>query len=150
MEQSGRSYWEEFLGIESSEKPAAETVVRQVVKRNGRLEKYDRWKIAGAIGKAVRAVLKKEDLDFVEELTSQVEERLREVMSERHPNSVPAIEEIQDLVETVLMENKHFDIAKAYIIYRAKHETIRDTRKLTLDISSTMDGYLSQSDWRVN
>lgn len=150
MEHTGRSYWEEFLGIESSEKPAAGTVVRQVIKRNGKLEKYDRWKIAGAVGKAVRAVRGEEDLDFVEELTSQVEERMQEVMSSRHPNSVPAIEEIQDLVETVLMEKKQFDIAKAYIIYRAKHEIIRDTRKLTLDISSTMDGYLSQSDWRVN
>ncbi len=150
MEHTGRSYWEEFLGIESSEKPAAGAVIRQVIKRNGKLEKYDRWKIAGAVGKAVRAVRGEEDLDFVEELTSQVEERMRKVMSARHPNSVPAIEEIQDLVETVLMERKQFDIAKAYIIYRAKHEIIRDTRKLTLDISSTMDGYLSQSDWRVN
>jgi ribonucleoside-triphosphate reductase (formate) len=150
LEHTGRSYWEEFLGIESSEKPAAGAVIRQVIKRNGKLEKYDRWKIAGAVGKAVRAVRGEEDLDFVEELTSQVEERMRKVMSARHPNSVPAIEEIQDLVETVLMERKQFDIAKAYIIYRAKHEIIRDTRKLTLDISSTMDGYLSQSDWRVN
>ncbi|RKX74265.1 MAG: ribonucleoside triphosphate reductase, partial [Spirochaetes bacterium] len=40
--------------------------------------------------------------------------------------------------------------AKAYIIYRARHEVIRDTRKLMLDINSTMDGYLSRSDWRVN
>lgn len=150
MEQTGRSYWEEFLGTGQTGKPAAETVVRQVMKRNGKLEKYDRWKIAAAVGKAIRAVRGEEDLDFVEQLTSQVEGRLQEVMSVRHPNSVPAIEEIQDLVETVLMENKQFDIAKAYIIYRAKHEIIRDTRKLTLDISSTMDGYLSQSDWRVN
>jgi len=50
----------------------------------------------------------------------------------------------------VLIESRETDIAKAYILYRARHEAMRDTQKLMLDINSTMDGYLSQSDWRVN
>lgn len=150
MEETGRSYWEEFLRPETAEKSAAETLIRQIVKRDGRIEKYDRWKIASAIGKAIRAVQVDDDLELVEQLTDKVEEKLQEFMEERHPNSAPAIEEIQDIVEAVLMEEKQFAIAKAYIIYRAQHEVIRDSRKLTLDISTTMDGYLSQSDWRVN
>ena len=71
-------------------------------------------------------------------------------MDGRHPNSAPAIEEIQDIVESILVGSGEVEIAKAYIIYRARHEVIRDTRKLMLDINNTMDGYLQQSDWRVN
>jgi anaerobic ribonucleoside-triphosphate reductase len=70
-------------------------------------------------------------------------------MDERSKESYPAVEEIQDLVESVLFEAGHLDLAKAYILYRAKHETMRDTRKLSLDISETMEGYLLGADWRV-
>ena len=143
------NYWEELLG-DKTEKPVADSVVEHVIKRDGRLEKYDRWKIASAIGRAVQAATGGSDLEQVDHLTTCVEEKLKTFMEERHPNSAPAIEEIQDLVETVLIEEKQPEIAKAYIIYRARHEVIRDTRKLMLDINSTMDGYLSQSDWRVN
>jgi len=140
--------WKEFLGVEH--KPAAENVIRQIVRRNGSIEKYDRWKIASAIGRAVSAAKKDENLDLVENLTEKVEAALKLFMAGRHPNSAPAIEEIQDIIETILVESGEVEIAKAYIIYRARHEVIRDTRKLMLDINSTMDGYLQQSDWRVN
>ena len=59
-------------------------------------------------------------------------------------------QEIQDIVESVLIENKEVEVAKAYILYRARHEAVRDTKRLMLDINNTMDGYLAQSDWRVN
>lgn len=140
--------WKEFLGVEH--KPAAENVIRQIVTRKGSIEKYDRWKIASAIGRAASAAKKKEDLELIESLTNKVEAALKKFMSERHPNSAPAIEEIQDIVETILIESGEVEIAKAYIIYRARHEVMRDSRKLMLDINTTMDGYLQQSDWRVN
>ena len=139
--------WRSLLGFGE---PAEKAVVRQVIKRDGSIEKYNRWKIAAAINKAVAAVPGEEDKRFVEELTDKVEEHLAKFMKDRHPNSAPAIEEIQDIVETVLIESGEVSIAKAYIIYRARHEVIRDTRKLMLDINNTMGGYLSQSDWRVN
>ncbi len=139
--------WRSLLGFGE---PTEKSVVRQVIKRDGALEKYNRWKIAAAVSKAIVAVRGEEDKRLVEELTDKTEEHLVEFMKNRHPNSAPAIEEIQDIVETVLIESGEVSIAKAYIIYRARHEVIRDTRKLTLDINNTMGGYLSQSDWRVN
>lgn len=126
--------------------------IRSVVKRDGRLESFNRNKIAEAIRSAFLAVYPEtepEDMR-VELLTTQVEEQLQRMMQQRHANSAPAIEEIQDVVENVLMEAHESRVAKAYIIYRARHEAIRDTRKLMLDIDQTMDGYLSMSDWRVN
>ena len=146
--QDRQNYWEEFLGRVNVR--AAEGVIGKVVKRDGRIEQYDRGKIYNAVAKAIRAVKGDVDDDLAEKLTRKTEEKLEKFMDGRHPNSVPAIEEIQDLVESVLIEAKEVDLAKAYILYRARHEVIRDTKKLMLDINATMDGYLSQSDWRVN
>lgn len=122
---------------------------RYVAKRSGQIEKYDRSRIVQAIEKAFRAVTGVSDLDKIEKLTQDVEERLALMLSARHTNSIPAIEEIQDLVETALIEAKEVQVARAYILYRAKREAVRDAQKLMVDINTTMDGYLSQLDWRV-
>jgi ribonucleoside-triphosphate reductase len=86
----------------------------------------------------------------IEALTDKVETAIVKMMMERHANSIPAIEEIQDCVESALIEAQETAVAKAYILYRAKHEAIRDAKRLMLDIDGTMDGYLKQEDWRVN
>ncbi|MFP4373175.1 MAG: ribonucleoside triphosphate reductase [Spirochaetaceae bacterium] len=140
--------WKQFLE-EHHEHP---NPVRSVVKRDGRVERYDRRKIEAAVTRAFEAVGLLGDTagGRVKAVVEAVEEKLAAFMRKRHPNSAPAIEEIQDLVETVLVEQNEARVAKAYIIYRARHEAIRDTKKLMLDINTTMDGYLSQSDWRVN
>jgi len=128
--------------------------LKQVVKRSGSLESYKRQKIEAAISKAFVASgvpeSTAEGKNQVRPIVDRVEALIRELMSHRHPHSIPAIEEIQDLVETALIEAQQTAVAKAYILYRAKHEAIRDARKLMLDIDATMDGYLQQSDWRVN
>ncbi|MFO8065443.1 MAG: ribonucleoside triphosphate reductase [Spirochaetota bacterium] len=144
--------WQQFLGESDRQGPSAGVVVKNVVKRDGRIETYDRDKIVHAVENAFEAVgVKDADKQArIDAIVDDVEAKLARFMSERHPNSVPAIEEIQDIVETALIEAKEAAVAKAYIIYRARHEAIRDTKKLMLDINTTMDGYLSQSDWRVN
>lgn len=140
--------WKDFLGVNEAERP--KFPVKQIVKRDGKVDNYDRYKIASAISKAFKASNVEISSKKVEKLTEKVEQKLTVFMSNRHKNSVPAIEEIQDIVETVLIEQKEIITAKSYILYRAKHEALRDSQKLMLDINDTMDGYLSQSDWRVN
>jgi ribonucleoside-triphosphate reductase len=129
-------------------------LIRNVVKRSGEIERYDRKKIYNAVGKAfdaaVPGITEDELRAKTERIAGRVEEMIGELMTVRHPNSIPAIEEIQDLVENALIEAKETATAKAYILYRARHEAIRDAKKLMLDIDSTMNGYLRQSDWRVN
>ena len=147
-EQAVFPEWSSFL--ETEKNGEQEPFIKQVVKRSGEIKPYDRTKIYAAIGKAIEAVEKRPDPDKAEHLTVAVEEKLKLMMAGRHEHSIPAIEEIQDIVESVLIENNAVAIAKAYILYRARHEAIRDTKNLMLDINATMDGYLSQSDWRVN
>jgi len=141
--------WRIFLGDDGHSPSPVETVIQRVVKRDGRVVPYNRSRIKEAIARAVEAVHGKDE-DLSAKLTKNVEANLIVFMSDRHPNSAPAVEEIQDIVEKVLIEYNEVEIARAYILYRARHEAIRDTRKLMLDINETMDGYLSQSDWRVN
>ncbi len=140
--------WRSFLG--TSQDSETQGFIKSVVKRSGEIAPYDRTKIENAIGKAIEAVQNFKDPDKAIALTDLVEEKLRLQMAGSRAHSIPAIEEIQDIVETVLIENKEVEIAKSYILYRARHEATRDTKKLMLDINSTMDGYLAQSDWRVN
>ena len=147
-EQSVFPEWRSFLGNQKDSE--SEGVIKYVVKRSGEVRDYDRSKIYKAIGKAIEAVEKRPNPDKAEQLTDLVEERLRLLMAGRHEHSIPAIEEIQDIVESVLIESHEVSVAKAYILYRAKHEAIRDAKSLMLDINATMDGYLNQSDWRVN
>lgn len=140
--------WKSFLGTSSDEE--AKNFLKKVVKRSGEIENYDRKKIEKAVGKAVQAVEKIANPEKAERLTDAVEEQLRLLLAGRRAHSIPAIEEIQDVVETVLIQSGEVEIAKAYILYRAKHEAMRDAKKLAVDINKTMDGYLSQSDWRVH
>ena len=147
-EQSIFPEWRSFLGTSSDKETKG--FIKSVVKRSGEIAPYDRMKIEVAIGKAIEAVEKQKDPDRAASLTDSVEEKLRLQMAGNRAHSIPAIEEIQDIVETVLIEAKEVEVAKAYILYRARHEATRDTNKLVLDINKTMDGYLGQSDWRVN
>jgi ribonucleoside-triphosphate reductase len=135
--------WKTILG-KAEAQPA-----RHVAKRSGEVQRYDRSKIEAAVAKAFEAVGQSPEAETLAKVVGLVEVKLRALMSGRHPNSIPAIEEIQDLVETALVETGEAAAAKAYILYRAKHDAMRDAARLMLDISSTMDGYLSQADWRV-
>jgi ribonucleoside-triphosphate reductase len=149
------------VGNDTVDNTVSGTSIKYVAKRSGEVERYDRIKISNAIRKAFAAVSKTPDnaagadaakaTDVkIEELTTNVESLVAVMMGGRHPNSIPAIEEIQDLVETALIEAKQTAVAKAYILYRARRQVMRDAKRLMLDIDSTMDGYLKQSDWRVN
>lgn len=140
--------WKSFLGASSDEE--AKSFIKSVVKRSGDIVPYDRAKIETAIGKAIQAVEKFANPDKAAALTDSVEEKLRGLMAGRRAHSIPAIEEIQDTVESALIEANETEVAKAYILYRARHEAMRDAKSLMLDINKTMDGYLAQSDWRVN
>jgi len=121
-------------------------MISTIRKRDGKLVPYDNFKIANAIFKAAEAVGGR-DFGMALNLAKVVEETINKKF---HSNSIPAVEEIQDVVEKMLIENGHARVAKAYILYREQHRRLRQTRELLLNIRNTMDGYLRQEDWRVN
>lgn len=96
--------------------------VRQVRKRDSRIVPFDESKIADAIYAAIRSV-GAGDRALAVELASAVTHFLQE----KFTGVLPGIEDIQDQVETVLIEMGHAQVAKAYILYRQKRATLRQT-----------------------
>lgn len=113
----------------------------QIRKRNGSLENWSLERIVEAIRKALRASGIKDPL-LATRLARDVERKVDVV-------SAPDIEDVQDMVETVLMEARLHGVAKRYILYREKRRELRRQKDEYLDIAKTIDGYLSKADWRV-
>jgi ribonucleoside-triphosphate reductase len=118
--------------------------MKYVRKRDGRLEAFDRNRIAEAIWKAAKAVGGR-DRSLAERLADQVVEALRRRFGE---DGVPTVEEIQDAVEKVLVENGHYRTAKAYILYRKQHQDLREVAALMSQIE-LVESYMDVEDWRV-
>lgn len=114
-----------------------------IVKRDGRVVRFDQDKITFAIFRALRAV-GNPDRQYARVLSRQVAESLAGRLSKEPPS----VEEIQDVVEKVLFENSAFDAAKAYIIYRFQHRNMREAKEIFANID-LVDDYLHLKDWRV-
>lgn len=82
---------------------------------------YDESKIANAILKAL-AASGQEDAALAARLANQVGDALLATGEDNYK-----IEQIQDEVERVLMHNGLEDVAKRYILYRAKRTRVRES-----------------------
>ncbi len=118
--------------------------MKYVRKRDGRLESFDRRRIASAIWKAAQAVGGRDQVT-AERLSDQVVAQLEARFGD---DGVPTVEEIQDLVERALIESGHTRTAKAYILYRKQHQDLRELASL-LSSGDLIDQYLRIEDWRV-
>ncbi|MEM3427360.1 MAG: vitamin B12-dependent ribonucleotide reductase [Nitrososphaerales archaeon] len=97
-----------------------------VRKRDGRIVPFDRLKIANAIYKAAKSV-NEGDLNVADELSLKVVK----VLEEKYKNGgIPTVEEIQDVVETTLINDGYAKVAKAYILYRQKRAELRRAKAL--------------------
>ncbi len=116
----------------------------QIKKRDGRLVPFDSEKITFAVFRALRAV-GRPNRQMAEDLMLDV---IKQIDIFNRSNYTPSVEEIQDKVEKVLFENKLFDVAKAYILYRKQHENIRNAKELFSNIDM-VEKYLNLDDWRI-
>jgi len=96
---------------------------RSIIKRDGQVVPYDRGRIASAISKAA-ASAGGFGIDEAERLALVVEQR----MAESYADPVPTVEDLQDIVESVLMEAGHAKTARAYIIYRHQRSEVREAK----------------------
>ena len=124
---------------------AGSLYLSQVVKRDGAAVAFDADKIRSAIRRAGQAAAEFDQAE-ADLLTAQV----LKVLSHKYQAAPPHIENIQDVVEQVLISANHIKTARAYIIYREQHHKLRKDRKTVVDVASSVNEYLEQSDWRVN
>tara|TARA_Y100001968_G_scaffold245102_1_gene229151 strand:+ start:603 stop:1919 length:1317 start_codon:yes stop_codon:yes gene_type:complete len=90
--------------------------IENIFKRNFSKKTFELEKITDAILKAMISV-KNGDVKDAEIIATKVYDELL-ARKQESPNYIPNVEEIQDLVETTLMQSEFLDVAKAYILYR--------------------------------
>jgi len=117
----------------------------QVQKRNGKNVNFNISKISDAIKMAFEAQEKQYNqsiIDFLAlKVTADYEPKIKE--------GLISVEDIQDSVESVLVQAGYSDVAKAYILYRRQHEKLRNANSTILDFKKTVDDYVKINDWRV-
>lgn len=108
--------------------------IKQIVKRDGNVVAYDRERIAIAIFKAATSV-GGSDRKEADRLALLVEEKLVGTYGE---GGIPSVEEIQDIVETVLIEQGHAKTARAYILYRHERQMARAQRSYAFEVTDNI------------
>jgi ribonucleoside-triphosphate reductase len=89
--------------------------VYKIQKRNGSIVDFNLEKIEDAINQAAKATGKHDEI-VAQVLAQDVYARLEEEFSDK----IPAVEEVQDIVEDMLIQYGYAETAKAYILYREK------------------------------
>ena len=119
--------------------------ITRVVKRDGRVVKFEQEKITKAVMKAFT-----ETNEGTEKDAQKVTDKIVQLLNKNYQKgNVPEIEEIQDLVERVLMILDFEETAKAYILYREQHRKIRESEESLKEAVDLVDKYIKEIDWQV-
>ncbi|HQC74462.1 MAG TPA: anaerobic ribonucleoside-triphosphate reductase, partial [Bacilli bacterium] len=98
-------------------------MMSKIRKRDGREVAFDIGKIENALLKALKASGEGEFVN-AKHLAKKVTANLQKAPH----NTIPTVEEIQDIVERVLIEEGYVKSAKQYILYRAERTRIREMK----------------------
>ena len=110
-----------------------ENSIGEIRKRSGTFVNFNKDKISSAIYKALEAT-SGADRSIADELGDGVVKKLVEHgFSASRP---PSVEDIQDLVESTLIEKGYSEIAKAYILYRHERRKLRDEKMRVLNVKT--------------
>jgi ribonucleoside-triphosphate reductase len=93
----------------------------RIIKRSGEEQEFNPQKISVAIGKANDSVPKAKQFpkNYIPAYTAQA------VASCENLGHTPTVQEVQDIVEDVLMDSGHHEVARSYIKYRYTHDAMR-------------------------
>lgn len=103
-------------------------MVTEIRKRDGRIEPFDRSKIFSAISKANREVAPYDQMSetFIDAVVNEV------CWDVGGMKQSPSVEDVQDVVETTLMRNEAYAVAKKYILYRDARNKARGRKTADL------------------
>ena len=117
----------------------------QVKKRDGKVADFNLQKISAAISKAFEAQEVETHPDIIDMLALKVTADFTTKIKDGYVD----VEDIQDSVESVLIQAGYSEVAKRYIIYRKQREKIRNMKSTVLDYKEIVDNYVNINDWRV-
>ncbi len=111
------------------------TVLTRVIKRNGEEVCFDQSKIVNAITKANNGV------DRIHQMNAYQIQAIADTISSRVQEMTHAVnvEDIQDMVETGIMEMRGYEVAQKYVRYRYKRELKRKSNTTDNGILALLD-----------
>ena len=121
------------------------TLPREVVLRNGQRVPFDAERIRAALASAGQA-----SGEYGAEEAALLTAQVTKVLIHRFHGEAPTVEQIQDVAEQTLIAANHLATARAYIVYREQHATLRADKQTLVDVESSINEYLTRADWRVN
>ena len=129
-----------ILGV--AHKKGDKKLIELILKRDGSTQKFEQEKITNAIYKAAVAC-GGSDINTARDLSQQVVE----IADKIYHDKIPTVEQVQDIVEKVLIENRHAKVAKAYILYREKRTAARQENALIGATIEMFNKYLGGKTW---
>ena len=121
------------------------TLPREVVLRSGQRAPFDAERIRAALASAGQA-----SGEYGAEEAALLTAQVTKVLIHRFHGEAPTVEQIQDVAEQTLIAANHLATARAYIVYREQHATLRADKQTLVDVESSINEYLTRADWRVN
>src|ERR671932_981968 len=111
-----------------------ENLIMYIRKRDGRIVNFAQSKISDAIYKALVAT-GKPDYPLAEKLATRVVQKMVQqgYNNSGDSNTAPSVEDVQDMVESILIEEGLSETAKAYILYRHERRKVRDEKMKILN-----------------
>ena len=110
-----------------------ENTITEIRKRSGAVTAFNKDKISNAIYRALAAT-SKADRGVADQLAANVVNKL--VEQGFTSSRAPTVEDIQDIVESTLIDSGNSDIAKAYIVYRHERRKLRDQKMNVLNLKA--------------
>ncbi len=116
-----------------------------VIKRNGKYQPFESYKIKDAIEKTFQSVSIAVDESVFESVAIQLENK-----------EVWSVEDIQDVIEKKLFDKNHFDAMRSFMLYRHTRKLQREHLEglnddtTYVDSTQTIEEYIQQTDWRIN
>lgn len=110
----------------------------EVMKRDGKKAAFDIAKITAAIQKAFQATGTSIHPSVIDLLAL----RVTADFDSKIKNNAVQVEDIQDSVESILIQSGYHEVAKAYILYRKQREKVRDMKSTLLDHKEMIDSYV--------
>lgn len=110
--------------------------MKYVIKRDGRKVKFNENKIVKAIYKAMDSTDEKDQQKAVNYASLVTEE----LINRYNDDEFPGVEEIQDIVESILIREGEEKLAKEYITYRYKRSLIRESNTTDQTIKELLEG----------
>ena len=117
----------------------------QVKKRDGKITDFNLQKISAVITKAFEA----QNIETHPDIIDMLALRVTADFTTKIRGGYIRVEDIQDSVESVLIQAGYGEVAKGYILYRKQREKIRNMKSTVLNYKEIVDNYVNISDWRV-